>query len=87
MRDSGHWLLIGAPSSHQFTVALRTMSLNHKAHTRGFSFALLRVNLQGAEYGLLGRKLRGIAIAVPFQARDVVPFMFGVGQRLGFGES
>ena len=31
MRDSGHWTLIGAPGSHQFATALRTLSLNHKA--------------------------------------------------------
>ena len=30
LRVSGHWLLIGAPSSHQFTVALRALSLNHR---------------------------------------------------------
>ncbi len=48
--DSWEWLLIGAPSSHEFTVALRTLSLNHRAHTRKLSFALLRVNLQSGEY-------------------------------------
>ena len=30
LRDSGHRLLIGAPGSHQFATALRTLSLNHK---------------------------------------------------------
>ena len=30
LRDSVHWVLIGAPGWHKFTTALRTLSLNHK---------------------------------------------------------
>jgi len=30
LRDEWHWLLISAPGSHQFAIAVWTLSLNHK---------------------------------------------------------
>lgn len=34
LRDHAHWFLSGAPSSHQFAIAVWTLSLNHKLLNR-----------------------------------------------------
>jgi len=36
-RDSGGCLLIGAPGSHEFATALRTLSLDHKSYREELS--------------------------------------------------
>ena len=87
--DSRHWLLIGAPGSHQFATALRTLSLNHKSlHREEISDHSLCVSTSRVDRtSLLNGEPRRIAVAVPFLASRVISLVFGVSQRLGFGGS
>ena len=85
MRGSWHGLLIGAPGSHQFAIAMWTLSLNHKLTRKKIRPTLSRELISWMDRtGLLKGESGRIAIAVPFQTSGVIPLVFGVRQHLGF---
>lgn len=80
-------LLIGAPGSHQFATALRTLSLTHRSDANTFSSRSRGLVARVNRTIFLNRESGRVTKAVPLQAGCVITLVLGVRQSFNLQSS